>query len=1257
MNYGGRTFAAGGAMPMEQLTEFNEGGRHEENGLGGIPQGMNPQGQMNLVEEGETKFDAENYIYSDSLKVDKELAEAFNLNPKMVGKTFADASKMAGRKKSKREGDAIEMAANEKDLMNLMEAQEAFKQARIEEKLQEIAELDPNALPALMGQGQPQGGPQGDPAMGGPMQEAPMIAEQAGGGQPSPEEIAMMQQQQNMAMGQQEGMMRAGGKLPKEILKARVKSHMSPAQADAYVNSYGNGGYTTRSYEKGGPTSLAQFGIPSVEEVAKVNIGYSTNPADNNYKPHDIYGQVNTERTKEADNFVNFGKPWYDVDGITRFTSGPLTKKQTTENNLIADLLDNFDSTPMVYDPKDYFNVFKETIDPNLLPDYVKKYGGYNTRSYAPGGFMGMDMANAGMMNTGAMGMSADPEGCMCADGSTHTSCCHQGYEGGSQEGITGKNYQGMFRGRNLPFRHRRALKKADVNLAQTEGTFEKGLTGSGGSRSTAPANWANLNLDNYSEEDRNTILNSKLFKADPAGFSAANPGLLSKQDLKQAGQVKSALEWTPAAQETGFTSIPINPGDRGNTREGDSSGTLRGPGMGSTPVIRTDHNFTKSGKLLHNIQPWNWTKDKFVRSNPTKMFQSSGNMKTPRKPLFRRNEFGGNLMQPANEMRRGGKMCYGCGGAMHAYGGRMDGIAPNQAKYGKWLDFASNLLGAGASVVGNIPLVGQAIGAGLGTLSGVTESLAENAATSEDGGVDWKGIDWGDMGVKAGVKAAAGGLGAAGGLAVGAGGAGIDALTTSKYEKKEAMYQDILANPEKYSLEQFEEALGRQEEMGKNSGLFNAINTGVGIAGSIAGGKVDKAGDAALKGAEVATDVAKTADTVVSASDNILPEAFDAASAAVDATKTAETVGNFITKANNVADNKFVQQGVSMGMDALDKVDQANTQKTVGKELTAQQKRAEMMTNDPDSMYYNPINQPINMATAGAGMMANGGYMGTRSYRAGGGLWANIHAKRKRGEPPLKPGEEGYPTAKAIKASQNAMGGRMYNLGGYMSPMFAGPEINDEEVAGIINQTTNDDGTYGGDMDNAFIDMSMNANPADLISPMYNIGMGLFGKSADTSYDVEQFTSIPFDFTETKNALRRQTAKAMNALTRKGTGNPSNLLALTQIGAKLEADYLQKTQNINIQREQAAKDRNTVAQNAYEKQQKELQLKEKAIRDELIKTGLKDIQSISDKNAQTEYMFKFMQAMAPDVVKGSYKNMSQVFMDIFKKKQKKSKP
>ena len=34
-------------------------------------------------------------------------------------------------------------------------------------------------------------------------------------------------------------------------------------------------------------------------------------------------------------------------------------------------------------------------------------------------------------------------------------------------------------------------------------------------------------------------------------------------------------------------------------------------------------------------------------------------------------------------------------------------------------------------------------------------------------------------------------------------------------------------------------------------------------------------------------------------------------------------------------------------------------------------------------------------------------------------GLWANIHAKRERGEAPAKPGDKNYPTEKALKDSQ----------------------------------------------------------------------------------------------------------------------------------------------------------------------------------------------------------------------------------------------
>ncbi len=34
-------------------------------------------------------------------------------------------------------------------------------------------------------------------------------------------------------------------------------------------------------------------------------------------------------------------------------------------------------------------------------------------------------------------------------------------------------------------------------------------------------------------------------------------------------------------------------------------------------------------------------------------------------------------------------------------------------------------------------------------------------------------------------------------------------------------------------------------------------------------------------------------------------------------------------------------------------------------------------------------------------------------------GLWANMHAKRARGEAPAKPGDENYPTDEALKDSQ----------------------------------------------------------------------------------------------------------------------------------------------------------------------------------------------------------------------------------------------
>jgi len=164
---GGRAFADGG-----QLTEFNEGGSHEMNPLGGIPQGFAQDGKLNLVEQGETKLNAADYVFSDQIKVSKEAATLFELPKSAIGKTYADLSKKLNRPDSRRENDTIEQVAIQRDLENLMQAQEQQKDmekqdaiAEMQAKYPDLQVVDQAAMQA------PQGGQMQDPAM---MDEAMM---------------------------------------------------------------------------------------------------------------------------------------------------------------------------------------------------------------------------------------------------------------------------------------------------------------------------------------------------------------------------------------------------------------------------------------------------------------------------------------------------------------------------------------------------------------------------------------------------------------------------------------------------------------------------------------------------------------------------------------------------------------------------------------------------------------------------------------------------------------------------------------------------------------------------------------------------------------------------------------------------------------------------------------------------------------------------------------------------------------------------
>jgi hypothetical protein len=233
-----RTFEAGG-----QLTEFNEGGRHEENPIGGIPQGFAPDGQPNLVEQGETKLNSDNYIYSDTLKVTKDIALDFSLPKNSVGKTFAQVSKEANRPKSRRENDTIEEVATKRDLDNLMQAQEEFKKRDLEKDMQMMMEKHPQEMQQMMAgaQGAPQGMPQGE----APQEEMPQE-----GMEGAPQEMAPEQQiPQSAEMGMPQGQPMDPNQMPPEML-----AQMQGAQQGAPVMRMGGNIYMCggKMYDFGG---------------------------------------------------------------------------------------------------------------------------------------------------------------------------------------------------------------------------------------------------------------------------------------------------------------------------------------------------------------------------------------------------------------------------------------------------------------------------------------------------------------------------------------------------------------------------------------------------------------------------------------------------------------------------------------------------------------------------------------------------------------------------------------------------------------------------------------------------------------------------------------------------------------------------------------------------------------------------------------------------------------------------------------------
>lgn len=137
--FGGWVNTHGGDYPTG-FNEFNEGGSHERNINGGVPQGINSNGVPNLVEEGETKWD--DYIFSKRLKIPKGFSKAYDLG-NVDKRSYADASKSLSKESKERPFDPISKRGRDAMLSRLQQAQEAQKYIdKADEAMNEIFDLN-----------------------------------------------------------------------------------------------------------------------------------------------------------------------------------------------------------------------------------------------------------------------------------------------------------------------------------------------------------------------------------------------------------------------------------------------------------------------------------------------------------------------------------------------------------------------------------------------------------------------------------------------------------------------------------------------------------------------------------------------------------------------------------------------------------------------------------------------------------------------------------------------------------------------------------------------------------------------------------------------------------------------------------------------------------------------------------------------------------------------------------------------------------
>ena len=137
--------------PGGNITEINAGGRHETNPYEGVQVGVDPEGTPNLVEENEVIWN--DYVFSNRLKVPKEVCKELRVGQKKDGFTFAEVAKKLLKESKERPNDPISKKGLDANMQKLEDAQEELKQKmEAEEAVEQFNSLPPEQQVAIMQQ-------------------------------------------------------------------------------------------------------------------------------------------------------------------------------------------------------------------------------------------------------------------------------------------------------------------------------------------------------------------------------------------------------------------------------------------------------------------------------------------------------------------------------------------------------------------------------------------------------------------------------------------------------------------------------------------------------------------------------------------------------------------------------------------------------------------------------------------------------------------------------------------------------------------------------------------------------------------------------------------------------------------------------------------------------------------------------------------------------------------------------------------------